>query len=196
MKELVGKPSTLDDGRPGGFYVARFRNLSNRHSKFIRGYGFEGSSGSTMFPRGVQYTPGFGASFKEEIRKNYGSYISMGGFGEVLARYENYVDLDPIVKDKWGIPVLRFHYQFGDNEHRMAEDMKETAQEMFEAAGFEMVHVRSRVLTEGWPLHELGTARMGDDPKTSVLNQFQQSHDVQNLFVVDGSGFVSASCQI
>src|SRR5437016_14568672 len=88
-----------------------------------------------------------------------------------------------------------FHYKFGDNEQRMADDMKETAQEMCEAAGFEIVHVRSRVLTEGWSIHELGTARMGDDPKTSVLNQFQQSHDVQNLFVVDGSGFVSASCQ-
>jgi choline dehydrogenase-like flavoprotein len=90
---------------------------------------------------------------------------------------------------------LRFHYKFGDNEHRMAEDMKETAQEMFEAAGFEIVNVSSRVLTEGWSIHEMGTARMGSDPKTSVLNQFQQSHDVKNLFVVDGSAFVNASCQ-
>jgi choline dehydrogenase-like flavoprotein len=119
----------------------------------------------------------------------------MGGFGEVLARYENYVDLDPVVKDKWGIPALRFHYKFGDNERQMLADMKETAQEMFEAAGFKIVQVENTMLTEGWSIHELGTARMGNDAKTSVLNQFQQSHDVKNLFVVDGSAFVSASCQ-
>ena len=193
-KNLVGKPPTLDDGRPGGFYLTRFRNLAEKHPKFIRGYGFEGGSGSTMFPRGTD-SHGFGAAFKEEVRKNQGAFVGMGAFGEVLARYENYVDLDPVVKDKWGIPALRFHYKFGDNEHRMAEDMKETAQEMFEAAGFEIVHVSSRVLTEGWSIHELGTARMGSDPKTSVVNQFQQTHDVKNLFVVDGSAFVNASCQ-
>jgi choline dehydrogenase-like flavoprotein len=193
-KDLVGKPPTLDDGRPGGFYVPRFRNLAEKSPNFIRGYGFEGSSGSSMFPRGAD-VHGFGASFKEEVRKNQGAYIGMGAFGEVLSRYENYVDLDPVVKDKWGIPALRFHYKFGDNEHKMAKDMKETAQEMFEAAGFEIIHVSDRVLTEGWSIHELGTARMGDDPKTSVLNQYQQSHDVKNLFVVDGSAFVNASCQ-
>jgi choline dehydrogenase-like flavoprotein len=192
--DLVGKPPTLDDGRPGSFYLTRFRNLSEKHPKFIRGYGFEGGSGSGMFPPGTD-SPGFGASFKEEIRRNQGSHIAMGAFGEVLSRYENFVDLDPVVKDKWGIPALRFHYKFGDNEHRMAADMKETAQEMFEAAGFKIIFVSDRVLTEGWSIHELGTARMGDDPKTSVLNQFQQSHDVKNLFVVDGSAFVNASCQ-
>jgi choline dehydrogenase-like flavoprotein len=192
--DLVGKPPTLDDGRPGSFYLTRFRNLAEKHPKFIRGYGFEGGSGSSMFPPGTD-SNGFGASFKEEIRKNQGSYIAMGAFGEVLSRYENFVDLDPVVKDKWGVPALRFHYKFGDNEHRMAADMKETAQEMFEAAGFKIIFVSDRVLTEGWSIHELGTARMGNDPKTSVLNQFQQSHDVKNLFVVDGSAFVNASCQ-
>jgi choline dehydrogenase-like flavoprotein len=195
MKERVGKRPTLDDGRPGGFYVPRFRNLSDRHPKFIRAYGFEGSSGCTMFPHHAYNTPGFGTSFKEEVRKYYGAFISMGGFGEVLARYENYVDLDPAIKDKWGIPVLRFHYRFGDNEKRMAQDMAETAQEMFETAGLEIVDVDRQVLTEGWSIHEMGTARMGNDPKTSVLTQFQQSHDVKNLFVVDGSSHVSASCQ-
>ena len=93
-----------------------------------------------MFPEGTDAMAS-APSFKEEVRKNQGSYISMGAFGEVLARYENYVDLDPVVKDKWGIPALRFHYKFGDNEHRMAEDMTETAQEMFEAAGFKIMHV-------------------------------------------------------
>lgn len=195
MKEKVGAPPTLDDGRPGGFYLARFRNLSERQPKFIRGYGFEGSSGCNLFPDHAYRTGGFGSGLKEEIRKNYGAFISMGGFGEVLPRYENYVELDPKMKDRWGIPVLRFHYRFGDNEKRMAEDMAAQGQEMFEAAGFEIVEVNRDLLTEGYSIHELGTARMGDDRKTSVLNQFQQSHDVKNLFVVDGSSHVSAACQ-
>jgi choline dehydrogenase-like flavoprotein len=195
MEELIGKSATLDDGRPGGFYVPRFRNLSEKSSKFIRGYGFEGGGGARMFPNHAHRAPGFGASFKESVRKNNGTLISMGGFGEVLARYENFVDLDPVVKDHWGIPALRFHYRFGDNEKNMAEDMIAAAQEMFEAAKLKIVGVNKRIETEGWSIHELGTARMGNDPKTSVLNQFQQSHDVKNLFVVDGSSHVNASCQ-
>ena len=195
VKQLVGKPPTLDDGRPGGFYVPRFRNLKDRQPGFIRGYGFEGSSGHSMFPAHTMETPGFGAQFKKTVRDYAGAFISMGGFGEVLPRYESHVDLDPDEKDRWGIPVLRFHYQFGDNERKMAEDMATTAREMFEAAGIEVIGVDREILTEGWSIHELGTARMGRDPKTSVLNEFQQSHDVRNLFVVDGSSHVSASCQ-
>jgi choline dehydrogenase-like flavoprotein len=195
VKERVGKPKTIDDGRPGGFYVPRFRNLSERHPNFIRAYGFEGSAGTQMFPENAKSTPGFGAGYKKAVRDFAGAYISMGGFGEVLARYENQVDLDPTRTDKWGIPVTRFNYKFGDNEKKMCEDMANSAQEMFEAAGFEIVNVDREVLTEGWSIHELGTARMGTDPKTSVLNQFQQSHDVRNFFVVDGSSHVSASCQ-
>jgi choline dehydrogenase-like flavoprotein len=195
VKDKVGAKRTLDDGRPGGFYVPRFRNLSERNPKFIRGYGFEGGSGMTMFPDSVDDTPGFGKGYKKGVRDYAGAMISMGGFGEVLPRYENYVDLDPEVKDKWGIPVLRFHYKFGDNEKKMCDDMADTAQEMMEAAGFTVVSLRRSLLTEGWSIHELGVARMGTDPKKSVLNQFQQSHDVKNLFVVDGSSHVNASCQ-
>ncbi len=195
VKDMVGKPRTLDDGRPGGFYLPRFRNLSEKRTDFIRGYGFEGESGTTIFPEHAASTPGFGRAFKKTVRDQAGAFISMGGFGEVLARYENYVDLDPAVKDRWGIPVLRFHYRFGDNERKMAADMADTAREMFESAGFEIVRVGKNLLTEGWSIHELGTARMGTDPKKSVVNQFQQSHDVKNLFVVDGSTHVSASNQ-
>jgi choline dehydrogenase-like flavoprotein len=195
VKDRIGAPRTLDDGRPGGFYLPRFRNLTEKRPDYIRGYGFEGESGTAIFPGHAAATPGFGPSFKKTVREQAGAFISMGGFGEVLPRYENYVDLDPTVKDKWGIPVLRFHYQFGDNERKMAADMAESAREMFEAAGFEIIDVSKGLLTEGWSIHELGTARMGTDPKKSVVNQFQQSYDVTNLFVVDGSSHVSASNQ-
>jgi choline dehydrogenase-like flavoprotein len=195
VKELVGKPRTLDDGRPGAFYLPRFRNLAERHSKFIRGYGFEGDSGTKMFPENAYSTAGFGTEYKKKVRDYAGAFIGRGGFGEVLPRYENYVDLDPEVKDRWGIPVLRFHYRFGDNEKKMAADMADSAREMFEKAGIQVLHVDREILTEGYSIHELGTSRMGADPKKSVVNQFQQCHDVKNLLVVDGSTHVNASCQ-
>jgi choline dehydrogenase-like flavoprotein len=196
VKELVGKARTLDDGRPGGFYVPRFRNLKNpKERDFLRGYGFEGSSGVGMYPGEASEQPGFGKEYKKYVREHGGAFISMGAFGEVLSRYESYVDLDPQATDRWGIPALRFHYQFSDNEKKMAADMLESAKEIFDTAGFELVHSSGEVLTEGWSIHELGTSRMGTDPKTSVLNEHQQSHDVKNLFVVDGSSHVNASCQ-
>ena len=194
VKELVGKPHTIEDGRPGGFYIPRFRNLAERQNGFIRGYGFEGNSGQSMFPWHTG-RPGFGAQYKKDVRDHAGAFINIGAFGEVLPRYESQVSLDPDVKDAWGIPALRFNYRFSDNEKKMGEDMVNSAREMFDAAGIEVIGVDRELLTEGWSIHELGTARMGSDPKTSVLNQFQQSHDVRNLFVVDGSSHVSASCQ-
>jgi choline dehydrogenase-like flavoprotein len=195
VKDLVGKPRTLDDGRPGAYYVPRFRNLTEKRSDYIRGYGFEGNSGAGLYPGDAHWAPGFGAAHKQFVRDHAGAYFHMGGFGEVLARKENGVALDPVVKDRWGIPVLRFNYRFGDNEKKMAADMLAQAQEMVKAAGMELVRADGDLLCEGWSIHELGTARMGHDPKTSALNQFEQAHDVKNLFVVDGSAFVSASCQ-
>ena len=194
VKELVGKEHGNEDGRPGGFYVPRFRNLKDKQPGFLRGYGFEGGGGKGIFPDSTD-RPGFGKQYKKEVRDYAGAFINMGGFGEVLPRYENAVSIDPNVKDAWGIPVLKFDYNFGDNEKKMAEDMAVTAKEMFEAAGIEIIGVDRELLTPGWSIHELGTSRMGNDPKTSVLNQFQQSHDVKNLFVVDGSSHVNASCQ-
>ena len=194
MKELVGKPRTIDDGKPGSFYIPRFRNVNGQKSDFLRGYGYEGSSGATMFP-GSASTRGFGAEYKKRVRDYAGAVIDIGAFGEVLARYENFVDIDPTVKDAWGIPVLRFNYEFGENERKMAKDMAIAGREMFEAAKFEILSATDEMLPQGWSIHELGTARMGADPKTSVVNQFQQCHDVKNLLVVDGSTHVNASCQ-
>ncbi|MEO7144322.1 MAG: GMC family oxidoreductase [Bryobacteraceae bacterium] len=195
VKDMIGKPHTLDDGRPGGFYLPRFRNLASKNPNFLRGYGFEGEGGMRMFPGHALSTPGYGKDFKKQVRDYAGAFISMGGFGEVLPRYENYVEIDPDRKDRWGIPVLRFHIAFGDNEKKMAQDMGDQAQEMFENAGIQVIGVDRKLLTPGWSIHELGTSRMGNDPKKSVVNQFQQCHDVKNLLVVDGSTHVSASCQ-
>jgi len=194
MKELVGKPRTIDDGKPGSFYIPRFRNINGQKSDFLRGYGYEGSSGTTMFPSGTS-TRGFGEEYKRHVRDYAGAVIDIGAFGEVLARYENFVDIDPSIKDAWGIPVLRFNYEFGENERKMAKDMAIAGREMFEAAKFEILSATDEMLPQGWSIHELGTARMGADPKTSVVNQFQQCHDVKNLLVVDGSTHVNASCQ-
>jgi len=195
VKDLVGKPHTLDDGRPGGFYLPRFRNIAEKNPNFLRGYGFEGEGGMGIFPGHALQTPGFGKQFKKTVRDYAGAFIHMGGFGEVLPRYDNYVEIDPNIKDRWGVPVLRFHITFGENEKNMAQDMANQAQQMFENAGIQVIGVDRKLLTPGWSIHELGTARMGADPKKSVLNQFQQSHDVKNLFVVDGSSHVNASCQ-
>jgi choline dehydrogenase-like flavoprotein len=195
MGMLRNAPITNDDGRPQSTYIVRFRNITDKHPDFIRGYGLQGGSGAVEYPAHAHTTPGFGAAFKKRVRADYPTPINFTAFGEVLARRENQVELDPAIKDGWGIPVLKFNYRFGDNELKMAKDMADTAEEMLQAAGAEDIRVRRDVLTEGWSIHELGTARMGNDPKTSVTNSFGQTHDVKNLFVVDGSTFVSASCQ-
>jgi choline dehydrogenase-like flavoprotein len=148
-----------------------------------------------MFPSTAYSSPGFGEEYKKRVREYAGAVIQMGGFGEVLPRPESRISIDPEMKDAWGIPVVRFDYRFSDNERKMAADMVAAGREMFQAAGFEIVSSSGDLLPEGWSIHELGTVRMGSDPKTSVLNQFQQAHDVPNLFVVDGSSFTSASAQ-
>jgi len=195
IPKLRGRRAFADDARPDGtgIYIPRFRNLIDTSPDFIRGYGFEGGGGSEEFPAFARKIPGFGAQFKEEVKKNYATAITIGSFGEVLARRENFVEIDPVVTDAWGIPVLRINVEWGANELAMAKDMVETQREMFRAAGVEILSERTDPLPPGWSIHEAGTARMGNDPKTSVLNKFNQCHDVKNLFVVDAACFVSAS---
>ncbi|HLI35653.1 MAG TPA: GMC family oxidoreductase [Terriglobia bacterium] len=195
IPRLRGNRNTAGDARPDGtgIYIPRFRNLREKRSDFIRGYGFEGGGGSSEYPGFARKIPGFGAKFKEDIKKNYATVISIGSFGEVLPRAENYVEIDPVVKDAWGIPVLRFNIEWGPNELAMAKDMIETQREMFRAAGIETLSERTKPLPPGWSIHEAGTARMGDDPKKSVLNKFNQCHDIKNLYVADAACFVSSS---
>ena len=191
----IGTEPTIDDARPVGPYVPRFRNVTDKHPHFIRGYHFQGGGGSSEFPGYAADIPGFGKAFKSSVRKYYPALLSLGGFGEVLPVKENRVTLDPEVKDAWGVPVLKFDFRFGENERRMALDMAETIEEMFRAAGAEDIKITREVLPEGWSIHEVGTARMGADPKTSVTDRFCRLHDVPNVYLADASPFVSGGTQ-
>jgi len=128
------------------------------------------------------------------VRALQPAFVRMSAFGEVLARRENHVRIDPELRDAWGIPSLRIDIEYGDNERHLTSDAIECAHEMFAAAGVELVGENLKMYPPGHSIHEVGTARMGNDPKRSVLNRFNQAHDVKNLFVVDGSCFVSSGC--
>jgi choline dehydrogenase-like flavoprotein len=189
----LGKKHTLGTPvKPVGIYVARFRNLKGEqpYKKFIRGYGYEGESNLDF----NWQAPGFGAAYKQALLEPRAS-LNVTGFGEVLPRWENFVELDPQAKDIYGIPVLKIHMSDGENERAMIQDMGDSAGELLEAAGAKNVRTYAHPSAPRWALHEAGIARMGADPKKSVLNQFQQAHDVKNLFVMDASGFTSNPCQ-
>ncbi len=183
-------------GRANGIYIPRFRNLdaASKQSKFIRGYGFQGGSNQTLqMGRSI---PGFGSELKRRIREWHPWGINLGGFGECLARYENHVRINRDVVDAWGIPVLHIEMEFGDNERNMVYDMGETAGEMLEAVGAREIRVSyGPTSVPGILIHEVGTARMGSHPKTSVLNSFNQAWDVKNVFVTDGACYVSNANQ-
>jgi choline dehydrogenase-like flavoprotein len=183
--------------RPNGIYVARFRNLGNRateHPDFLRGYGFQGSASRAGWGRGAGL-PGLGSGLKENLRRPGPWSMWIGGWGECLPREENYVELDPDVTDAWDMPVLRIRCAWSDNEDRMREDMALSAAEMLEAAGARNIEPFIEVSPPGLCIHEMGTARMGRDPSTSVLNANNQAHDVSNLFVTDGACMTSSACQ-
>ena len=186
------KPTANGPNRANGIYLIRFRNLAGgpRHARFIRGYGYQGGAGPE-FDFGA---PGFGGGYKQAVLQ--GSYgISLGAFGESLARNENYIEIDPNLKDAWGIPALRIVMTHGSNEQAMMEDAASAAAEMLEASGAKNIRLTSKVAMPGMAIHELGTTRMGTDPKQSVLNAWNQLHDVANVFVMDGASFVSSACQ-
>jgi len=192
LPELGGKPSLNGPHRPDGIYVIRFRNTHDgpRSTKFLRGFGYQGEGGVSFNWR----APGFGDAYKRDLIEPK-VFIGLGGFGECLPRWENYVEIDRDRVDAFGIPVLKIHMAYGENERAMIKDMGDSAGEMLEAAGARNVHVEKKMSAPGWAIHEVGIARMGVDPKKSVLNQFQQTHDIKNLFVMDGAGFTSTACQ-
>jgi len=195
---LAGRDTVNDDGKSSGIFVPRFRNLDakTKHPRFLRGYGFEGGSSIGAFPGNARRTPGFGADFKKTVRRWYVAPVGLTTRANMLSRFENYVEIDPDgVVDAWGIPALRVHIQHSENEREMARDAAESATEILRQAGAVDIRTQNVMTSPGRIIHELGTARMGSDPQTSVLNKYNQTHDVKNVFVTDGAAFVGAANQ-
>lgn len=179
--------------RPTGYYIPRFRNLGSDRRDYLRGFGYEGHAGRADWKRGVAEL-GIGADFKDALCQPGEWSMGMIGFGEVLPYHENRISLDRSVKDKWGLPVLAINAELGENERKMRADMMTDAAEMLEAAGVKDVRKEDLGYTLGRALHEMGPARMGRDPKTSVLNGHNQVWDAPNVFVTDGACMTSSAC--
>ena len=182
--------------KPGGFYIPRFRNIdkASTSNKFLRGYGYQGSAKRAGWQRG-QDDFGFGGDFKDGLMKPGSWTIGMGGFAECLPYHENKMSLDYTNVDQWGQPTIIFDAEFKENEKKLCEDAATSAAEMLEAIGAKNVGAGCSITNIGLGIHEMGTARMGRDPKTSVLNAFNQIHAVSNVFVTDGSAMTSSACQ-
>ena len=182
--------------RPNGFYIPRFRNIDekSKRSDFIRGYGYQGGASRTGWYRAVAEL-GIGGAWKDLWKEPGPWRLGMTAFGECLPYHENKVTLNQDVKDKWGMPTLTFDAGWKENEYAMRKDMISSASEMLEAAGFKNVEEYDSGCNPGLGIHEMGTARMGRDPKTSVLNKWNQVHACQNVFVTDGAAMTSAGCQ-
>lgn len=179
--------------RPNGIYVPRFRNVFDQHPSFVRGYGFQGGAGRSGWDR---HLPGFGAEWKQTLIEERGPWnMGLGAWGECLPNHDNFVALDPDLKDKWGVPALKITCSFGENEHAILADAQTTAVEMLEAAGATNISTYNDHLAPGFCIHEMGTARMGKDPQTSVLNGWNQAHEVKNLFITDGACMASSGNQ-
>ncbi|RPE08791.1 GMC family oxidoreductase [Chitinophaga lutea] len=180
--------------RPAGFYIPRFRNIGTDKRSYLRGFGYSGSSSRTGWSRGIAEL-GIGASYKDYLSEPGPWQMGLMGFGECLPYYENQVTLDHSLKDTWGQPVLKFNCEFKENERQMRVDMDADAAEMLEAAGLKDVKPFQRDSYPGGAIHEMGTARMGRDPRTSMLNAWNQVHSAKNVFVTDGACMTSSACQ-
>jgi choline dehydrogenase-like flavoprotein len=181
--------------RPNGIYVPRFRNVNEKtkQKEFIRGYGYQGGGSREGWGRG-SYMSGFGVDFKEMLKKPGPWHMGFGGFGECLPYHDNYVELNKEKLDAWGIPTLTINVTWRENEKTMSRDIAVQAAEILAASGAKDVGVFSEMSPPGLGIHEMGTARMGRDPKTSVLNAHNQVHEVPNVFMTDGACMTSASC--
>ncbi|TKB99652.1 GMC oxidoreductase [Pedobacter cryotolerans] len=183
--------------RPAGFLIPRYRNLKNEKSElpFLRGYNLQGHGERQEWQDRSYNLPGFGKDFKEQLTKPGPWTVWMGGWGECLPYYDNQVNLDYTKLDQWGLPTVNINFAFKENEAAMMEDIKETAGKILKDAGFINIETFNYHKPGGSTVHEMGTVRMGRNPKTSVLNQFNQMHEVKNVFITDGSCMTSSSCQ-
>jgi choline dehydrogenase-like flavoprotein len=179
--------------RPNGIYIPRFRNIYDDKRDYVRGFGYQGGAGRGRGAEVAEFT--IGADLKDALsvpEEQWG--VNFLGFGEMLPYHENKISLDKDVKDKWGLPVLKMDVEIKENEKKMRADMMNDAKEMLEAAGAKNINVYDAGYAPGMGIHEMGTARMGRDPKTSVLNGNNQVWDAKNVFVTDGACMTSASC--
>ena len=188
MPGLEARPWRLGQRRPNGLFIPRFRNLDRPHTNgILRGYSYQGAAG----PRHALDAAGFGRRFKQAVHEQAHWQVGVHAFSECLPYWENYAELDPHQVDAWGIPTLRIHMIWRTNELALFRDSLEQGAMMLEAAGAKNIEVANEPRKPGFGIHEVGTARMGRDPKTSVLNAYCQAHDVRNLFVTDGAAFTS-----
>ena len=184
--------------RPIGLIMPRFRNVKEKNSDFLRGYFFMGGASRESWGAFTNHE-GIGKDLKSSIHNAGSWHFGLSGSGEMLPRYENQVSLHPTLKDKWGMPQLHIDCSLGDNDFKMLHDMADTAANILEGIGVKDVSSYIGALHNNWfpglAIHEMGTARMGKDPKTSILNGHNQAHDVPNLFVTDGSCMTSSAHQ-
>jgi len=179
--------------RPGGFYIPRYRNLFGDKRDYIRGFGYQGAASRQGWEREVPEV-GIGTPLKEALTEPGPWTIGMTGFGETLPYHDNRIYLDRSTKDKWGLPILAMDCEIKENEHKMRREMITDAVEMLEAAGMKNVKPTDNGYNFGRGIHEMGTARMGRDPRTSVLNVHNQVWDAPNVFITDGACMTSAAC--
>ena len=180
--------------RPTGFYIPRYRNVAGDKREYVRGFGYQGGAGREGWSRSVAEL-GIGGAYKDMLAEPGAWTIGATAFGEMLPNHNNRITLDESKKDKWGLPVLRMDVATGDNERLMRKDMIADMADMLEQTGVKNVRTYDAEYFPGMGIHEMGTARMGRDPKTSVLNSHNQVWDAPNVFVTDGACMVSAGCQ-
>ena len=208
IPELMNRETYNEDG-VGGMHVYTPWWGNNKKLNFPRGYHIEIGGGLGMPAYGFGFNAnvlnkfiggevgGYGNALRDDVKRFYGSVIGLSGRGESIPVESNYCEIDPDVVDEWGIPVLRFHYQWSQHEKLQAKHMHQTFEEIFDGMGAQVLDDRPKkendygLLAPGRIIHEVGTTRMGNDPKKAVTNKYQRLHDVENVFIVDAGPFVS-----